>query len=144
MASWILPKNKRWGNFQYLKLPQRSFFGRIQDNKFFSEIFWPLVASKIWEILWPSLNTWSLHVSIFQYIFLVCPTTLIIGRTSWLSHSLMEIKRLTRFSAGEWSVKQNLVNVKNLEQMVSSSQLTTNRTSSMSSQLWVWIVCCTY
>ena len=35
MASWILPKNERWGNFQYIKLPQRSFFGRIQDNIFF-------------------------------------------------------------------------------------------------------------
>ena len=34
MASWILPKNERWGNFQYIKLPQRSFFGRIQDNIF--------------------------------------------------------------------------------------------------------------
>ena len=40
MASWILPKNERWGNFQYIKLPQRSFFGRIQDNiYFFFEIF---------------------------------------------------------------------------------------------------------
>ena len=29
--SWILPKNKCWGNFQYIKLPQHSFFGRIQD-----------------------------------------------------------------------------------------------------------------
>ena len=38
MASWILPKNERWGNFQYIKLPQRSFFGRIQDNIFFFEI----------------------------------------------------------------------------------------------------------
>ena len=42
MRSWILPKNERWGNFQYIKLPQRSFFGRIQDNIFFFEIFWPL------------------------------------------------------------------------------------------------------
>jgi hypothetical protein len=31
MLSSILPKNERWGNFQYIKLPQRSFFGRIQD-----------------------------------------------------------------------------------------------------------------
>ena len=38
-ASWILPKKERWGNFQYIKLPQRSFFGRIQDNIFFFEIF---------------------------------------------------------------------------------------------------------
>ena len=35
MAYWILPKNERWGIFQYITLPQRSFFGRIQDNKFF-------------------------------------------------------------------------------------------------------------
>jgi len=27
MASWILPKHESLGNFQYLKLPQRSFFG---------------------------------------------------------------------------------------------------------------------
>ena len=26
--------HKRWGNFQYIKLPQRSFFGRIQDSIF--------------------------------------------------------------------------------------------------------------
>ena len=37
MASWILPKNERWGNFQYIKLPQHSFFGRIQDNIFFRD-----------------------------------------------------------------------------------------------------------
>ena len=36
MVSWIIPKNERWGNFQYIKLLQRSFFGRIQDNIFFS------------------------------------------------------------------------------------------------------------
>ena len=30
MLSWILPKNERWGNFMYWKMPQRSFFGRIQ------------------------------------------------------------------------------------------------------------------
>ena len=99
-----------------------------------------IVALKIWEILWPSLNTW---MSVYFNYFSVCPTILIIGRTSWLSLSLTEIKKLTRFSAGEWYVKQNLVNVKNLERMVNSSQLTTNRTSSMSSQLWVWIFCCT-
>ena len=39
IASWILPKNERWGNFQYIKLPQRLFFGRIQDNISFFEIF---------------------------------------------------------------------------------------------------------
>ena len=31
MGSWILPNNECWGNFMYWKLPQRSFFGRIQD-----------------------------------------------------------------------------------------------------------------
>ena len=36
MATWIFPRNERWGNFQYIKLPQHSFFGRIQDNTFFS------------------------------------------------------------------------------------------------------------
>ena len=39
MASWILPKNERWGIFQYIKLPQSSFFGRIQDNIFFFRDF---------------------------------------------------------------------------------------------------------
>ena len=32
---WILPKNERWGNFQYIKLPKRSFFERIEDTIFF-------------------------------------------------------------------------------------------------------------
>ena len=31
MLSLILPKNERWGIFMYWKMPQRSFFGRIQD-----------------------------------------------------------------------------------------------------------------
>ena len=31
MVFWILPKNERWDNFQYIKLSQHSFFGRIQD-----------------------------------------------------------------------------------------------------------------
>ena len=32
MVSSILPKNERWDNFQYKKLSQRSFFGRIEDT----------------------------------------------------------------------------------------------------------------
>ena len=43
MASWILPKNEQWGIFQYIKLPQRSFFGRIQDNIIFFQNFLTLV-----------------------------------------------------------------------------------------------------
>ena len=39
MASWILPTIECWGNFQYIKLPQRSFFGRIQDNIYFFRDF---------------------------------------------------------------------------------------------------------
>ena len=35
MASWILPKNERWGIFLNIKMPQCSFFGRIKDNIFF-------------------------------------------------------------------------------------------------------------
>ena len=27
----VLPKNERWDNFHYIKLSQRSFFGRIED-----------------------------------------------------------------------------------------------------------------
>ena len=41
MLSWILPKNKRWGHFMYWKLPQRSFFGRIQDTII---CFWDLLT----------------------------------------------------------------------------------------------------
>ena len=33
MVSSILPKNERWDNLQYIKLSQRSFFGRIEDHK---------------------------------------------------------------------------------------------------------------
>ena len=32
MVSSILPYNERWDNFQYVKLSQRSFFGRIEDT----------------------------------------------------------------------------------------------------------------
>ena len=32
MVSSILPKNERWDNFHYIKLSQRSFFGRIEDT----------------------------------------------------------------------------------------------------------------
>ena len=39
MASWILPKNEHLVNFQYTKLPQRSFLGRIQDNIFLFQDF---------------------------------------------------------------------------------------------------------
>ena len=39
MVPWILPTNELWGNFQYTKLPQRSFFGRIQDNIYFFRDF---------------------------------------------------------------------------------------------------------
>ena len=46
MAPCILPKNERWVNFHYIKLPQRSFFWRIQDNIFFFKIFWPLVFGR--------------------------------------------------------------------------------------------------
>ena len=31
MMFLIIPKNERWGIFQYMKLPQHLFFGRIQD-----------------------------------------------------------------------------------------------------------------
>ena len=47
MASWILPKNERWGNFQYIKLPQRLCFGRIQDNIFFFRDFLTFGTSRI-------------------------------------------------------------------------------------------------
>ena len=66
MASWILPTIECWGNFQYIKLPQRSYFGRIQDNICF-EIFWPLVLSVLimqdgkafLHLLWMKLQYWN-------------------------------------------------------------------------------------
>ena len=59
IVSSILPKNERWDNFQYIKLSQRSFFGRIQDaiicfrdlltfSKYFNAKF-----KKILAPLWP-------------------------------------------------------------------------------------------
>ena len=41
MLFQILQKNERWGIFQYIKMPQRTFFWRIKDI-FFFEIYWPL------------------------------------------------------------------------------------------------------
>ena len=32
MVSSTLPKNERWDNFRYIKLSQRSFFGKIEDT----------------------------------------------------------------------------------------------------------------
>ena len=32
MVSSFLPKNERWYNFHYIKLSQRSFYGRIEDT----------------------------------------------------------------------------------------------------------------
>ena len=49
MLSWILPKNERWGNFISWKLPQRSFFGRIQDAII---CFWDLLTFSMREITW--------------------------------------------------------------------------------------------
>ena len=128
----------------YLLLVNVRYFEKAAKFETVLPIFGRLISSlkkfeKFCGLLWIP----EVYMSVYFNYFSVCPTILIIGRTSWLSLSLTEIKKLTRFSAGEWSVKQNLVNVKNLERMVSSSQLTTNRTSSMSSQLWVWIFCCT-
>ena len=48
MASWILPKNEHLVNFQYTKLPQRSFFERIQDNIF---LFWDFLTFKMCDSL---------------------------------------------------------------------------------------------
>ena len=43
MASWILPKNKRWGNFPAF------VFWKNPGQHFFFEIFWPLTQkTKIW------------------------------------------------------------------------------------------------
>ena len=52
MLPWILPKNKCWGNFMYSKLPQRSFFGRIQDTII---CFWDLLTFSRWS---NAQNSW--------------------------------------------------------------------------------------
>ena len=33
MVPSILPKNEHWDSFQYIKLSQRSFYGRIEGTK---------------------------------------------------------------------------------------------------------------
>ena len=39
MASWILPKNERWGIFQCIKLPQRSLLEESRVTYFFSDLY---------------------------------------------------------------------------------------------------------
>ena len=47
MVSSILLKNERWDNFQYIKLSQRSFFGRFEDT---INCFWDLLTFRKVEI----------------------------------------------------------------------------------------------
>jgi hypothetical protein len=72
MLSWILPKNERWGNFMCWKLPQRSFFGRIQDAII---CFWDLLTFsglKIIAISRPSASNFkSLSQSLEQFLLTV-------------------------------------------------------------------------
>ena len=71
MASWILPKNERWGNFQYIKLPQRSFFGRIQDNIFFFRDFLTFTNqdSLLLATLWYFFFDPNLHCTVGWNVF---------------------------------------------------------------------------
>ena len=49
MVSSILPKNERWDNFHYIKLSQRSFFGRIDDTiNCFQDLLIFNIIKKIW------------------------------------------------------------------------------------------------
>ena len=49
MTFWILPKNEHWGIFQHIKLPQRSFFGRIEDIIYFFRDLLTFSAYVIYE-----------------------------------------------------------------------------------------------
>ena len=44
-----------WGNFQYIKLPQHSFFGRIQDNIFFFRDFLTFSSFCVNHARWKSI-----------------------------------------------------------------------------------------
>ena len=54
MVSSILPKTKRWDNFQYIELSQRSFFGRIQDAII---CFWDLLTFIYIQVNFKSQNS---------------------------------------------------------------------------------------
>ena len=95
MLSWILPKNERWGNFMYWKMPQRSFFGRIQDAIIcFRDL---LTFSTCWNFHWllflitSSMAQWiclsTLRVSAFEpwwreALYFFCPSALIINNNN--------------------------------------------------------------
>ena len=60
MLSWILPKNERLGNFIYWKMPQRSFFGSIQDAII---CFWDLLTFSVSDFVW--------HKEVCKQLFLI-------------------------------------------------------------------------
>ena len=100
MASWILPTSERWGNFLYIKLPQHSFFGRIQDNIFF---YWDFLNEKIksrsfhqysWnsevDTTWISLIDWPHKTSITYWpLFSQQPNVWCLLKILLRSHSLI-------------------------------------------------------
>ena len=77
MMSWILPKNERWGNFMYWKMPQRSFFGRIQDAII---CFWDLLTFRY-------LTYFSKFYHIYFYEC-IC-TTLLVSRSNSVNFSFL-------------------------------------------------------
>ena len=90
MASWILPKNERWGNFQYMKLPQRSFFGRIQDNIFFFRDFLTFTVRTLLDGLW-SLVAFSAFASFFSRFMEAIPSYLAYSRKLF-DHDMYELE----------------------------------------------------
>ena len=72
MVSSILPKNERWDNFQYIKLSQHSFLGRIEDtiNCFrdlltfitrWKNVIFKIPVSKIFVFEWSFLQYFHFH-----------------------------------------------------------------------------------
>jgi hypothetical protein len=61
MVSSTLPKNERWDNFRYIKLSQRSFFGKIEDtiNCFQDLLTFRKIVGKVRKIAGKVLFCWK-------------------------------------------------------------------------------------
>ena len=68
MASWILPKNERWDNFQYRKIPSIHFLEESRTPYFFS-------AFKVKHIFIRAYHTFHSKVNLISYAPDKNPTT---------------------------------------------------------------------
>ena len=68
MASWILPKNERWDNFQYRKIPSFHFLEESRTPYFFS-------AFKVKHIFIRAYHTFHSKVNLISYAPDKNPTT---------------------------------------------------------------------